>query len=108
MSALSSISPKLVLRTSLAAFFPWLSAYLFERVDFWFGITGNGRWYYNLSGYRLEADIVSFALGGLLLAYLVRPRWALLQVFLSSALVGILLFVACGSLRTNGLLHSDC
>ena len=99
---------KLALRAILVAILPWLPAYLFERVDFWFGITGNGRWYYNLSGYRLEADIVSFALGGLLLAYLVRPRWALLQVFLSSALVGILLFVACGSFRANGLLHSDC
>ncbi len=104
----SRFSLKLVLRFIPVALLPWLPAYLFERIDFWFGITGNRNGYYSLSGYRLEADIVSFALGGLLLAYLARPRWAILQVFLSSTLVGLLLFVACGSFRTNGLLHSDC
>lgn len=108
MRLLGSPSLKQASRAILIALFPWLPAYLFEKIDFWFGITGNGTWYYNLSGYRLEADIVSFALGGLLLAYLARPRWALLQVFLSATLIWILFYVACGPFRTNGLLHSDC
>ena len=108
MTVLSSLTPKTVLRTALVAIFPWLPAYLFERTDFWFGITGNGTWYYNLSGLRLEADVVSFALGGVLLAYLLRPRWALLQVLLSTVLIWVLFYVACGPFRTNGLLHSEC
>ena len=78
------------LRMVLVAILPWLPAYLFERTDFWFGVTLNGTWYGNLSGVRLEADVVSFALGGVLLAYLVRPRWAVLQVFLSAVLIWVL------------------
>src|SRR5213594_1801391 len=99
---------KLAPRAILVAILPWLPAYLFERIDFWFGITGNGTWYYNLSGFRLEADVVSFALGGVLLAFLLRPRWALLQVFLSAILIWVLFYVTCGPFRMNGLLHSDC
>jgi hypothetical protein len=108
MSFLGSPNPRTVLRTVLILIFPWLPAYLFEKADFWFGITGNGTWYYNLSGLRLEADVVSFALGGVFLAYMLRPRWALGQVFLSASLVWILFYVACGPFRSNGLLHSEC
>ncbi len=104
----SRFSPKLALRSIPVVILPWLPAYLFERIDFWFGMTGNGTWYYNLSGFRLEADVISFALGGLLLALLLRPRWALLQVFLSAILIWALFYVACGPFRMNGLLHSDC
>ncbi len=93
---------------ALVALFPWLPAYLFERTDFWFGVTLNGTWYYNLSGTRLEADVVSFALGGVLLAYLVRPRWAVLQVFLSTVLIWVLFYLACPTFRSGGLLHSEC
>ncbi len=104
----SRFSPKLALRSIPFVILPWLPAYLFERIDFWFGMTGNGTWYYNLSGFRLEADVISFALGGLLLALLLRPRWALLQVFLSAILIWVLFYVTCGPFRMNGLLHSDC
>ena len=104
----SRFSPKLALRSIPVVILPWLPAYLFERIDFWFGMTGNSTWYYNLSGFRLEADVISFALGGLLLALLLRPRWALLQVFLSAILIWALFYVACGPFRMNGLLHSDC
>src|SRR2546422_10842639 len=92
---LQSLTPRIILRGILLAFFPWGPAYLFERADFWFGQTGNGYWYYQFSGTRLEADVVSFALGGILIAYLLRPRWAVVQVFLSAGLVYSLLYFAC-------------
>jgi len=48
----------------------------------------------SFSGLRLEADVVSFALGGMLVAYLLRPRWAVIQVFLSAALIYVLFYLA--------------
>jgi len=102
------IAPRSILRIALLAIFPWLPAYLFERIDFYVGISGNTYWYYQLSGTRLEADVVSFALGGILVAYLLRPRWAVIQVFLSAALVWTLFYAACSTFRTGGLLHSGC
>ena len=98
-----------IVRIALLAIFPWVPAYLFERIDFYFGVYGNSNyWYYQLSGTRLEADVVSFALGGILVAYLLRPRWAVIQVFLSAALIWTLFYEACSTFRTGGLLHSGC
>jgi len=108
MTRFPPLTTKVVLRAVLVAIFPWLPAYLFERIDFWFGVTRNGTWYYNLSGLRLEADVASFALGGILLAYMLRPRWAVLQVFLSAVVVWVLFYVACPTFRSDGLLHSEC
>ena len=93
----------------LLAIFPWLPAYLFERIDFYLGVSVSGYWYYQLTGWRLPADVVSFGLGGILVAYLLRPRWALIQIFLNALLVWTLLYVACSTFRgDNGLLHSEC
>jgi len=72
------ITRRNIVRIILLTILPWLPAYLFERIDFYFGVYGNSSyWYYQLSGTRLEADVVSFALGGILVAYLLRPRWDL-------------------------------
>ncbi len=97
-----------VLRWVLLAILPWAPAYLFERIDFYFGVSLNGYWYYQLSGLRLFVDVASFALGGILIAYLLRPRWALVQVFLNATLIWVLFYVACPTFRAGGLLHSEC
>ncbi|HEX4920459.1 MAG TPA: hypothetical protein VFV92_06940, partial [Candidatus Bathyarchaeia archaeon] len=100
-----------IIRIVLLAIFPWLPAYLYERIDFYFGTAGipnGGYWYYQFSGTRLEADVVSFALGGILVAYLLRPRWAIIQVFLNSLLIWILFYEACPTFTSAGLLHSEC
>src|SRR5213592_4472461 len=102
------ITRRNIVRVIPLAILPWLPAYLFEKIDFYFGISGNSYWYYQLSGTRLEADVVSFALGGILVAYLLRPRWAMIQVFLSASLIWILFYEACSTFRTGGLLHSGC
>ncbi len=82
--------------------------YLFERANFWFGQTSNAFWYYEFSGYRLAADIVSFALGGILLAYLVRPRWAILQAFIGASLIYVLFYVACPTYAAGPVWRSEC
>src|SRR6266567_1088760 len=106
---LPSLNRKNIVRLVLLAIFPWFPAYLFQRIDFYFGtIPGGGYWYYQLSGTRLEADIVSFALGGILVAYLLRPRWAVIQIFLSATMIWALFYVACPTFRSDGLLHSEC
>src|SRR5439155_15812751 len=92
---LQRLPSRSILRRVLLAIFPWAPAYLFERADFWFGQTNNGYWYYQFSTTRLEADVVSFALGGILVAYLLRPRWAVVQVFLSASLIYVLFYLAC-------------
>jgi len=102
------LTPRNILRGILLAFFPWGPAYLFERADFWFGQTGNGYWYYQFSGTRLEADVVSFALGGILIAYLLRPRWAVVQVFLSAGFVYVLLYFACPTYPVGPVWKSEC
>ncbi len=100
--------PRAILRAVLLAIFPWAPAYLFDRTDFWFGQHNNAFWYYQFSGTRLEADIVSFALGGVLVAYLLRPRWAVLQVFLSACLVYILFYLACPTYLAGSIWRSEC
>ena len=97
-----------VVKGILLFVFPWFPAYLFERIDFYFGVSVSGALYYDLSGPRLEADVVSFALGGILIAYLLRPRWAVIQVFLSAALFWSQFYVFCPTFTTAGLLHSEC
>ena len=101
-------TPKKILRGGLIAIFPWLPAYLFERMDFYFGQTIHGFWYYEFSGLRLEADVVSFALGGILIAYLLRPRWAMAQVFLSAVLIYVLFYVACPTYQSGTIWQSEC
>ncbi len=108
MPNLPRLTPKNTLKGVVALSLPWLPAYLFERIDFWFGVTRNGTWYYNLSGLRMLVDVASFALGGILLAYLLRPRWAVVQVFSSAVLIWVLFYVACPTFRSDGLLHSEC
>jgi hypothetical protein len=109
MPSLPQLTFKLVLRGVVVAILPWLPAYLFERLDFWFGVSLGGPWYGYLTGWRLEADVVSFALGGIALAYLLRPRWALLQVLFASVVIWVLFYAACQTFRSpNGLLHSEC
>jgi hypothetical protein len=97
-----------ILRGALLAFFPWAPAYLFERVDFWFGQNNNGYWYYLFSSTRLEADVVSFALGGILVAYLLRPRWAVIQVLLSASLIYVLFYLACPTYMVGPGWKSEC
>src|SRR5436853_724718 len=105
---LQSLIPRSILRGALLAIFPWAPAYLFERADFWFGQTNNGYWYYRLSTTRLEADVVSFALGGILVAYLLRPRWAIIQVFLSASLIYVLFYLACPTYLAGTIWRSEC
>ena len=88
--------------------FPWLPAYLFERIDFYFGLNIHGFWYYELTGLRLVADVASFALGGILVAYLLRPRWAVVQVSLSAILIYLLYYVACPTFYSAGVWQSEC
>src|SRR2546425_253323 len=105
---LQSLTPRDILRGTLLAIFPWAPAYLFERVNFWFGQTNNGYWYYQFSGTRLEADVVSFALGGILVAYLLRPRWAVIEVFLSASLIYVLFYFACPTYIAGSIWRSEC
>jgi hypothetical protein len=105
---LQSLTPRNILRGVLLALFPWAPAYLFERTDFWFGQHNNVFWYYQFSGTRLEADVVSFALGGILVAYLLRPRWAVVQVFLSASLIYILFYLACPTYMAGPIWRSEC
>src|SRR6266700_5535074 len=106
---LPSLNRKNIVRLVLLAIFPWFPAYLFQRIDFYFGtIPGGGYWYYQLSGLRLEADIVSFALGGILVAYLLRPRWAVIQVFLNAVIIYVLLYLACPTYMAGPIWRSEC
>ncbi len=105
---MQSLTPRNILRGALLAFFPWAPAYLFERANFWFGQTNNGYWYYQFSQTRLEAYVVSFALGGILVAYLLRPRWAVIQVFLSALLIYVLFYLACPTYLAGTIWRSEC
>ena len=80
---------------------------MIESITFWLGV-GGGPWYGILTGPRLPLEIASFALGGIVLAYLIRPRWAILQVALASVVLWALFYEACPTFRMGGLLHSEC
>jgi hypothetical protein len=108
MSNLFRFTPKNLLRVTLFAVFPWLPPVLFEKIDFYFHLTHNPDWYYNLSGYRLLVDLASFAVWGIVAAYLLRPRWALVQIALNSLLVWILFYVACPVYGPGGVWQPEC
>ena len=103
-----SVTRRDIIRGALLAFFPWAPAYLFERANFWFGQTNNGYWYYQFSQTRLEADVVSFALGGILVAYLLRPRWAVIQAFISASFIYVLFYLACPTYMAGPIWRSEC
>ncbi len=106
MVNLRQLSLRNVLRGILIVFLPWAPAFLFERIDFSFLVNRNWYWYYQLSGNRLLADIASFALTGILMAYLLRPRWAILQTFLGTFFFWILLYQACQAFGTG--IFTEC
>ncbi len=108
MTNFSRFTPKNVFRAILLATFPWLPPYLFEKTDFYFHLTHQPDWYYQLSGDRLLVDLGCFALGGILAAYLLRPRWAIVQVFLSAVIVWTLFYVACPTYAPGGVWQPEC
>jgi len=92
----------------LVLLIPWGPVYGFERLTFFSGASQNGL-YGLFTGPRLEADAAFSALGGILIAYLLRPRYAIFQVSLSTLTVWSLFYQFCETFRgANGLLHSAC
>ena len=108
MTDFSRFTPKNILRAVLLAIFPWIPPVLFEKTDFYFHLTHNPDWYYNLSGDRLLVDLVSFAVWGIVAAYLFRPRWALIQIGLNALLVWALFYVACPIYGPGGVWQPEC
>ena len=92
----------------LSAIFPWLPPVLFEKIDFMFHLDHQIDWYYNLSGNRLPVDIASFAAWGIVAAYLLRPRWAILQIALNALIVWALFYVACPVYAPGGVWQPEC
>jgi hypothetical protein len=90
------------------AIFPWLPPVLFEKTDFYFHLAHQPDWYYNLSGNRLLVDLASFAVWGVVAAYLLRPRWAIIQIGLSALLVWVLFYVACPIYGPGGVWQPEC
>ena len=106
--SLTRISRKNLLRGVLVLLIPWGPVYGFERLTFFSGASQNGL-YGLFTGPRLEADAAFSALGGILIAYLLRPRYAIFQVSLSTLTVWSLFYQFCETFRgANGLLHSAC
>ncbi|OLD09395.1 MAG: hypothetical protein AUI95_00945 [Crenarchaeota archaeon 13_1_40CM_3_52_4] len=101
-------TPKNTLRAILLAIFPWLPPYLFEKTDFYFHLTHQPDWYYNLSGNRLLVDMASFAVWGVVVAYLLRPRWGIVQIAFNALLVWVLFYVACPIYGPGGLWQPEC
>ena len=102
------ITPKNILRVILLFILPWLPPYLFEKTDFYFHLTHQVDWYYNLSGNRLLVDMASFAVWGIVVAYLLRPRWAIVQIALNALLVWVLFYVACPVYGPGGVWQPEC
>ena len=92
----------------LSAIFPWLPPVLFEKIDFMFHLNHQIDWYYNLSGNRLPVDMASFAAWGIVAAYFLRPRWAILQIALSALIVWALFYVACPVYGPGGVWQPEC
>src|SRR5207244_4160522 len=86
MTDFSRSTPKNILRAVLLAIFPWIPPVLFEKTDFYFHLTHNPDWYYNLSGYRLFVDLASFAVWGIVVAYLLRLRCVVVQIVIHGIL----------------------
>ncbi len=96
-------------RLAIIATVPWVPAYVFEQVTFYSGTTRQAAVYGVLTGLRLEVDVVSFASGGILIAYLMRPRLAVAQIFASTVIVWTMFYRLCETFRSaDGLLHSAC
>lgn len=108
MTDLFRFTPKNILRAIPIAIFPWLPPYLFEKTDFYFHLTHQPDWYYNLSGYRLFVDIASFAVWGIVVAYLLRPRWAIVQIALNAFLIWVLFYLACPIYGPGGVWQPEC
>ncbi len=108
MPSFFQFTPKKILRIILLAIFPWLPPYLFEKTDFYFHLTHQPDWYYQLSGERLLVDLGCFALGGIIAAYLLRPRWAILQISLNALIVWVLFYVACPTYAPGGVWQPEC
>jgi hypothetical protein len=108
MKLILRLTPGNILRVILSCLLPWLPPVLFEKIDFMFHLNHQIDWYYNLSGNRFPVDIGSFALWGVLAAYLLRPRWALIQIGLNAILVWILLYVACPTYAPGGIWQPEC
>lgn len=102
------LTPKNILIAISLSIFPWLPPVLFEKIDFSFHLNHQIDWYYNLSGNRLLVDLASFAVWGIVAAYLLRPRWAVLQIGLNALLVWVLLYVACPTYAPGGLWQPEC
>ncbi len=101
-------TPKNISRAILIAIFPWLPPVLFEKIDFYFHLTHQPDWYYNLSGNRLLVDLAAFAVWGIVVAYLLRPRWAIVQIGLNALLVWALFYLACPIYGPGGLWQPEC
>jgi len=108
MTDFSRSTPKNILRAVLLAIFPWIPPVLFEKTDFYFHLTHNPDWYYNLSGYRLFVDLASFAVWGIVVAYLLRPQWAVVQIALNALLVWVLFYAACPVYGPGGVWQPEC
>lgn len=87
---------------------PWLLPFLFEKIDFSFHLNHQPDLYYSLTGWRLPVDAASFALGGILVAYLLRPRWAVIQIGLNAILVATLFYIACPTYGPGGVWQPEC
>ena len=101
-------SPKNILLATLSAIFPWLPPVLFEKIDFYFHLVHQPNSYYALSGDRLLVDLASFAVWGIVAAYLLRPRWAVIQIALNALLVWVLFYVACPIYGPGGVWQPEC
>src|SRR5207244_13227962 len=108
MTDFSRFTRKNILRAVLLAIFPWIPPVLFEKTDFYFHLTHDPDWYYNLSGYRLFVDLASFAVWGIVVAYLLRPRWAVVQIALNALLVWVLFYAACPVYGPGGVWQPEC
>ncbi len=108
MTISSLFTRKNILRLVLSAIFPWLPPVLFEKIDFSFHLNHQPALYYDLTGYRLPVDMASFALGGIIAAYLWRPRWATLQIALNAIIVGSLFYAACPVYGPGGVWQPEC
>src|SRR5260370_21246682 len=108
MTDFIGLTPRKIIRVILLLLFPWLPPYLFEKTDFYFHLTHQPDWYYNLSGNRLLVDLASFALWGIVAAFLLRPRWAVVQIALNALLVWVLFYVACPIYGLGGVWQPEC
>src|SRR2546428_2905782 len=97
------------LRIALVGFVPWGPAYLFERTTFVLQVANSSLfgWF---TATRIEADVAAFALGGIIMAYILRPRLAILQIFLGTLVTWVLFYQICETFRIglNGRYYSEC